>query len=50
MNYYFADKAAKAIEYIFDFALSPREVRIQGTFAPITIAANSPLASFVELL
>jgi len=46
---YFAANAANAIEYILDLTLSPREVRTQGTFAPITIAPSSPLANFVQV-
>jgi hypothetical protein len=40
--FYFADKQANAIEYFFDKAESPREVKTQGLLVPTTIAANSP--------
>ena len=39
--YYFANKAANAIEYNFVFAVSPRDDKTQGTLAPITTAATS---------
>ena len=48
MKFYLQDNAARAIEYILVFVLSPLEERTQGTFAPTTIAANSAFANLVH--
>ena len=50
MNFYFANKAAIAIEYNFVFDVSPRELRTQGTLAPMSIAPTSDLSNLVQHL
>lgn len=50
IGFYLVFSAASAMLYSFDWMLSPRLVRTQGTFAPTTMQANSAPANLVQAL
>ena len=48
--YFLQERAANAMEFNFVLVVSPREDKTQGTRAPTTMAATSPLQNLVCIL